>query len=246
MPALIDDIWHSEGIDDLLPRLRMSRVEALHAAAAGSCVCNGLWMAAVVGSFIANKIPVQELCKDILQLLTLGRSPDCPVLALAGRIGGEGKSLFLKALLNVFLSSQVFGGPVAGSFPLLDLLSSKVCFFDEWRFDTAVLPWAVQQLLYDGTGVVVNRPQNVAGQTGHTTYTGTSPVFVTTKLADVRRLQSWAEVNPKTGDPWDADASMICRRLKNYEYTVRIEKPPPGLRYCACCFARLVLEQGSM
>ena len=104
----------------------------------------------------------------------------------------------------------------------------------------------MQCLLYDGSDVVVNRPQNVAGQTGHITYSGTAPVFVTTKLADVKRLQSWAEVNRKTGNSWDADASLICWRLKTYECTVRIEKPPPRLQYCACCFAGLVLEQGCM
>ena len=245
LPGLIDDVWQTEGIDQTLPFMRMSRTDALQHAAGRDCVCEGKWMEAVVGSFIANEIPVQDLCKDVLKLLTLGRSPDCPVLVLAGRSGGEGKSLFLKALLHVFLRGQVFAGPVAGSFPLLDLLSSKICFFDEWRFDTSVLPWPVQCLLYDGSDVVVNRPQNVAGQSGHVTYTGSSPVFVTTKLADVSRLQRWAEVNPKTGNPWDADASMICRRLKIYEYNVRIQKPPCGLRYCASCFARLVLQQAS-
>ena len=59
----------------------------------------------------------------------------------------------------------------------------------------------MQRLLYDGSDVVVNRRQNVAGQTGHTTYSGSSPAFVTTKLAEVKRLQSWAEVNPETGTP---------------------------------------------
>jgi len=98
-------------------------------------------------------------------------------------------------------------------------------------------------LLYDGSNVPVNRPQNVQGQSGHSTYTGSSPVFVTTKLADIRRLQEHAAINPKTGNPFDADASMLFRRLKIYSYTERISKPACNLPYCACCFARLVLEQ---
>lgn len=166
------------------------------------------------------------------------------MLVLAGKSGGEGKSIFLKGLLSVFLPGQVFASPVAGSFPLMDLLPSKVCFFDEWRFDASVLPWAVQCLLYDGSNVPVNRPQNVPGQSGHTTYCGTSPVFVTTKLCDVERLQSWGAINPKTGSPWDTEASMICRRLKVYPYTQRMEKPARAIPICGRCFAQLVLQQG--
>jgi len=243
LASFIDDVWQSEGLGQTLPRERMSRMEALHAAAAGQCVCGGEWLAAVVRSFVANRIDVQALCKDIFHLLEAGRSPGCPVLVLAGLSGGEGKSILLKAFFSLFMEGQVFGSPVAGNFPLLDLLNSKVCFWDEWRFDTAVLPWAVQCLLYDGSNVPVNRPQNVQGQSGHSTYTGSSPVFVTTKLADIRRLQEHAAINPKTGNPFDADASMLFRRLKIYSYTERISKPACNLPYCACCFARLVLEQ---
>ena len=140
---------------------------------------------------------------------------------------------------------QVFETPVRGNFPCLGLLGSKVCFWDEWRFGTDVLPWSLQCLLYDGSNVPVNRPQNVAGQIGHTKYEGTSPIFVTTKLDDVRRLESAASIDPDTGRPGDSEASMILRRLKVYRYTERIAKPPPGLPYCARCFAELVLNQSS-
>lgn len=67
---MIDDIWQWECISQTLPRERMTRVEALRTAASGSCVCEGEWSAAVVGSFLANSIPVQALCKDVLHLLT--------------------------------------------------------------------------------------------------------------------------------------------------------------------------------
>ena len=167
-------------------------------------------------------------------------------LVLAGKSGGEGKSLFLKALISVFGDAQVLDSPVAGNFPLLGLFDSKVCFFDEWRFDTSVLPWSLQCVLYDGSNVTVIRLQNVAGQVGHGKYRGTSPIFVTTKLSDIQELAQWAAVDPKTGRPGDSEASMIYRRLKVYPFSTKIQPPPPGLFYCGKRFAQLVMQQGSM
>ena len=63
------------------------------------------------------------------------------------------------------------------------------------------------------------------------------------KLADLKRLEDLAADNPRTGLPWSGDASMIMRRLKVYQYTCRIPKPQ-GLKYCAHCFAKLLLNEG--
>ena len=116
----------------------------------------------------------------------------------------------------------------------------SVCWY---RFGQDVLPYSTQCLLFDGSNVPVKRPQNVKGQEGHTKYTGSSPIFITTKLADVQRLAWYAELDPETDAPRDADASMMYRRLKVYPYTERIPKPPPDLPYCGRCFAELVLRQ---
>ena len=246
LSAVIDDVWQWEHIEASLAQERASRMELLKAAAAADCVCKGQWLAAVAASFIANGIDVRALCSDVLQLLDNGRAPGTPVLVLAGKTGGEGKSLFLKALISVFGDAQVLDSPVPGNFPLLGLLDSKVCFFDEWRFDTSVLPWSLQCVLYDGSNVTVNRPQNVAGQVGHVKYRGTSPIFVTTKLSDIEQLAKWAALDPTTGKPGDSEASMIYRRLKVYPFCTKIQPPPPGLPYCGKCFAQLVMQQGSM
>ena len=157
-------------------------------------------------------------------------------------MGGEGKSILLKALISVFSSSQVFAIPQKGNFALFDILKSKVCFWDEWRFDQDIVPWPIQCLLYDGSEVPINRPQNDCQQKGHTKYDGTSPFFVTTKLSDVEDLLKAAACNPETGAPFNSDASMIARRLKVYEYRHRIPKPPAGLSYCGKCFSNLVLQ----
>ena len=243
LPALIDDVWRWESIDSSLAFERLSRVETLCQAATRQCQCAGQWTFSVTQSFIANKIDVKSLCKDVMLLLKNGRRPDSPVLVLAGSSGGEGKSLFLKALLTVFGDAQVFETPVRGNFPLLGLMESKVCFFDDYRFNMDVLPFSVQCLLFDGSNVPVNRPQNDKFQTGHDKYKGTSPIFVTTKLSDIEMLAKYAAIDPQTGRPSDADASMIYRRLKVYPFTTRIPQPPAGMPYCARCFAELVLQQ---
>ena len=89
----------------------------------------------------------------------------------------------------VFGYAYVFANPQKGSFPLLNLEDAKVMFFDEWRFDQSVLPFSTQCLLLDGSPVPVARPQNISGQTGHKLYVGRAPVFVTTKLEDMCRLE---------------------------------------------------------
>ena len=53
-----------------------------------------------------------------------------------------------------------------------------------------------------------------------------------------------AAINPQTGLPYDADASMLLRRLKIYRLKQRIPKPPK-FEFCPRCFAQLVLSQGA-
>ena len=101
----------------------------------------------------------------------------------------------------------------------------------------------MQCLLYDGSNVPVNRPQNIQGQTGHTKYNGTSPIFATTKLGDVEALTKQAQVDLATGMPGNGDAAMILRRLKVYAFTTRVPKPACRFEYCGRCFAQLVLQQ---
>ena len=68
---------------------------------------------------------------------------------------------------------------------------------------------------------------------------GSAPIFITTKMADLESLQSHAQLNPATGSPWDAQASIICRHLKIYKFPTRVAKPPKTIAYCGHCFSRL-------
>jgi hypothetical protein len=137
----------------------------------------------------------------------------------------------------------VFPCPEPGTFPLLDLPGKKVVFLDDWRFNRSVLPFETQCRWYDGSPVRVQRPQNQTGVMGHVVYQGTAPIFATTKLADMNRLASLSEIDPVTGLAIDADASMLYRRLKVYKFHARIAKPTGQFKYCAACFAQLILSQ---
>jgi hypothetical protein len=243
--SLIDDIWKWENVKDDLAVARLRRLDALHKAAGKPCRCQGLWAHHVLESFRLNGIDAAELCGDVLTALVSGRSESLPVIVLAGARGGEGKSMFLKALYGVFGEEHVFITPEAGNFPLVDLPGRKVIFLDEWRFDDTVLSYPTQCQLFDGSAVSINRAQNVQGVSGHTQYRGTAPIFVTTKLGDLDALAALAADNPVTGTPGSIEASMLHRRLKVYRYTVRIPKPPPNMPFCEHCFAQMVLHGGS-
>jgi hypothetical protein len=78
---------------------------------------------------------------------------------------------------------------------------------------------------------------------GNFMYKGSAPIFITTKAEDMAWLESHASINPCTNAPWDADASMLLRRLKVYKYTKKVAKPPARLKYCPRCFVDLVMAQ---
>ena len=61
----------------------------------------------------------------------------------------------------------------------------------------------------------------------------------------MERLGEAAALNAVTGQPNDAEASMIRRRLKVYPCETRIPKPEPKVPYCSSCFAELVCQYGT-
>ena len=81
-----------------------------------------------MGKVESDSINGAELCKDILDALTSGRSESTPVIVLAGDRGGEGKSMFLKALIALFGANHVFSRPVPGNFPLCRFAREKMLF----------------------------------------------------------------------------------------------------------------------
>ena len=243
LPGLIESIWQWENVGAILEDATRARLATLHAAAAGPCICSGLWPTTVTRSVIDNEIPLQDLCTDVLYALQHGRSETTPVVVLAGGSGGEGKSFFLKPLIPLFGQETVFPCPEPGTFPLLDLPGKKLVFLDDWRFNRAVLPYETQCRWFDGSSLRVQRPQNQNGVAGHVTYQGTAPIFATTKLGDMARFEQLSQIDAETGLARDADASMIYRRLKVYKFYRRIPKSSSRVEYCPACFAQLLLSQ---
>ena len=246
--SMIDDIWQWENIHEAVKVARRSRLDALAAAEQSPCTCGGAWPALVTNAFMRNQIPVPELCHDVLDALTRGRSETTPVIVLAGLAGGEGKSAFLKPLHTVYDGpSFVFATPEKGNFPLMDLPAAKVAFLDEYRWDSRIVSWAAMNLWFDGSHVPIGQPQNVPGATGNIDYKGKAPVFITCKLSDLEWLEWYAQIDPNTGNPWDTDASMVWRRLKVYKF-FRKTPIPRGDTICFCghCFARFLKAQAAL
>ena len=244
LSTLIEDIWEWELVEKSLPYARQTRMQGLKAAAEAGCKCEGRWAAIVIESFEANDIDVQALCSDILVALQQGRSATTPVIVLAGSRGGEGKSVFLKALLSVFGVEHVFLTPEQRNFPLLGLPGKKVAFLDEWRFNDAIISFPAQMQWFEGSHLTISRPQNMQGTSGHLTYEGTAPIFATSKVADLKKLEEMAQDDPVTGQPMCAEASMMMRRLRVYRFHNRIAKPTQTAVFCGCCFAKLLLSRG--
>jgi hypothetical protein len=246
LSSMIDDVWLWENIEAAAGAAERSRADGLKMAAKSQCSCKGEWSAFVVGSFKANDVDIAELCKDVWAALRDGRSETTPVVVLAGLSGGECKSAFLKALSSVYdCDGDIFNlARESGNFPLLDLPHAKVAFLDDYRFNPETLSYASTCLWFDGSDLPIGRPQNVKGMTGNIMYKGTAPIFVTTKLSDLKWLESMAGINASTMAPWDADASMLCRRLKVYKFSHRVPKPSSRFTYCARCFADLLVAHG--
>ena len=98
-------------------------------------------------------------------------------------------------------------------------------------------------VFWDGSKVPIACLQSDAATRGNFLYEGTAPISVTCKLPDQEWLESKASIDPWTGRPSDADASMLLRRLKIYRFTKRMPRPVTQFASCAGCFSDLVLRQ---
>ena len=76
--------------------------------------------------------------------------------------------------------------------------------------------------------VIINRPRNVPGATGHYQYRGSAPIFATSKLMDLEKLEDLSADDPRTGAPRCTEASMVFGRLKVFEFHHRVSKPAAG------------------
>jgi len=199
-----------------------------------ACVCGNAWTRFASYILKSNGVDIQALCRSVVQSLSFGRAPTTPVIAMAGRTGGEGKSFFLKGLIAVYGRSNIFFAPQHPAFPLLGLENAKLVLLYDFRFLGSVLPIATQCLWFDGSPLPIAQPQNVQGMTGHDVYSGNAPIFITTKKGDVEALE-------RAGD---GDASMLLRRLSVFSCATRVAKPPVQIANCASCFARFVCSHG--
>ena len=240
LPALIDDIWTWEEIDDRMHQSELTREAALSEAMAKPCRCSGMWPRELYTSLGANGIDPVDLGHHMYQAIVKGRSETTPVIVLAGRKGGEGKSLVLFPLPSVFGQEFVQPCPAKGTFPLLGIEDKKIALLDEWRFQPSVLPLGTQLLWMEGKPVPVPRPQGQNGVYGHGLYTGSAPIFVTTPLNRIVQMEKQVAEAEANGE--SSEMSMILRRIRVYRFSHPINKPVDQIPQCPSCFASFLYE----
>ena len=125
----------------------------------------------------------------------------------------------------------------------MDVPTKRIAVLDEWRFDQTVLRLATRFLWFEGKPVVVNRPQN-PGAVGHLLYTGTAPIFITTKQQYFDDLV--AEARHAEVTDGQSEATMLLRRLELFLLAHKLPAPPAWIRDCPCCFARTVIQHASV
>ena len=241
LPALIDDVWLWEEIDDVVELSRQTRLQALLTAAMSKqCVCEGMWPAFVEASLKGNCIDPCALAHDMYANLHHGRCESVRTVTLAGLQGGEGKSMLLAPLGPLLGEEYVQEGLATGSFPMLGLENKKAVILNEWRFNNAVLPLTTQLVWLEGKAVPIARPQNTDAHYGHCKYRGSAPIFITTPLKRMAPLIQEAEAAIRDGRT--SELTMLMRRLRVYLFTRKTAPPSKQIMPCAACFAQFVLE----
>ncbi|CAK0835089.1 unnamed protein product [Prorocentrum cordatum] len=236
LEKIIDKAWAWENVDSFLEDATKPVMQQFKEALRTPCVCGGRWLHHVRESLSMNRIDVPDLCSSILMSLKHGRSEAAPVVTLAGRFGGEGKSLLFSAVRPLFGGEHVQERPGGGQFCFHGLDKAKAAVLDEWMFIDEDLPLSIQLLWLEGKPVPITMPQNQ--HVGHKVYMGSAPIFVTCPETALAGLSSESSQRPQ------GQAGMLLRRLKLYLFTVPIPKPPaPKLVPCPRCFSTLVTSE---
>ena len=157
LPAIIDDVWEWEHVDESLALLAKSRAERFADVLSQPCVCQGAWRHCAEWALQANGVDRARFCGLLWQSLRDGRSEHAPVVVLMGRHGGEGKSLILSPLREIFGEEHVQASPQPGTFPLLGIETKKIALLDEYTFDTEILPLGTQLLWFEGKSFPVTK-----------------------------------------------------------------------------------------
>ena len=239
LKSIIKRAWRWEEVEDRLAVIGQTRMEAFAAALKSLCVCGGKWLTYVNTSLRSNGINVPELCHYVLRNLEVGRHESVKVVVLVGRYGGEGKSLFLEPLAEIYGNGYVQPCPQEGRFPLVGLDGKKICLLNEWQFLPDVVPMSVQLLWYEGKPVPVTLPQNGRDEIGHMLYEGTAPIFCTTPEEGLTDIMAAGAHAPQ------GQNSMLIRRLKLFHFTKKMPPPTEALKACPKCFAFLVSSKAS-
>ncbi|CAE7765299.1 unnamed protein product, partial [Symbiodinium necroappetens] len=233
LKGLGQKLWLLQEAENHVIQAKKSRLKFLLEATERSCVCAGRWGRAARQNLEANEISEEVFTKAIYDALQHGRAKG-HTIALLGVGGNEGKTFLLSPMKDIYPPGTVIGSPSPSAFPLLELCKSRVAIWDDWRFDAAIIPIALQLQLFEGLAVTVNRPQNQFS--GHEIWQGSTPFFLTGRLDDLMMVKAGVSCT---------DLTMLRKRLKVFEFKRSQTNPDITIPRCASCFAKMVLRKGN-
>ncbi|CAK0821820.1 unnamed protein product, partial [Prorocentrum cordatum] len=169
LEKIIDKAWAWMNVDSFLEDSTKPVMQQVTEALRTPCVCGGRWLQHVRESLSMNRIDAPDRRSSILMSLKHGRCEAAPVVALAGRFGGDGKCLLFSA------ARPLFGGEHA-----------KAAVLDEWMFIDGNLP---------GKPAPITMPQNQ--HAGHRVSMGSAPMSVICPEAALAGLSSESSQRPQ-------------------------------------------------
>ena len=234
LQGIIAKSWKAEKVEEFVETATRSRIELLHNAQVGDCTCGGQWATFARTILNQNGHDPAEWCIAVTQALASGRSKG-NLVTHAGFEGNEGKSFLSRPLPLVYGEENVFVTPPKSAFPLLGLEKARLVWLDDWRFNEDLISWALQLLWFEGASFIIGRPQNLYA--GHLRYTKDDPVFLTTLQADLHSLK---------GKLKQGDVDMMLKRLKVYDFKVKVDIPSHVAKGCRVCFAKFLIEEAGV
>jgi hypothetical protein len=227
--SFVERCWQIDGAQDAVAASAVSRVDRLRAAAFGACTCEGAWATCAADILRWNNVAPQEFCSSIYKALRDGAGKFRNVFIHGVRNCGKS---FLLAPLGAIYGDRVFHKPGgAGQYRLVNLLTTDVILWNDWRFDSGIIAWETLLLLGEGASFNVPVPQNTAAR-GDAVYTRSAPLFIT--------------ANQPMYHASRVEREMMDARFKFFELQYSIpQEQCQSVPACGRCFASFVLLHGN-
>ena len=232
---LIERSRRLAGAEAAAARRQMTRVQILAAAAEGTCTCEtpGRWAAAADDVVQRNGYVDREVQRAIFHALNLGRAKQRN-LVLVGETN-RAKSFLIEPVELVYLC---FTPPDTGSHQLADIAGSEVLFFNDFEWDSSLMPWCTAKNLFEGKDVKIAVPKVEKGAKNYMfkydapiLCTAPGPIEHPRKPKETSQMDSRVRYMVLTHffDPATCPEIKPCKKCwAQWVWAVRDEPPPPA------------------